>query len=159
MSPEQAGDPRLADIRSDIYSLGCTLYFLLAGQPPFPAGSLLQKLKAHAEHLPPEICGVRSDVPPELSAVLSRMMSKDPGYRYQTPIEVASALFPCGRREPSGRATAAGTAIARPPRSTIACHNTETMAFAGGPSYCRPRYRTSCVSDRSSVFAAAARSA
>ena len=61
MSPEQAGDPRSADIRSDIYSLGCTLYFLLAGQPPFPAGSLLQKLKAHAEQLPPEIRSVRAD--------------------------------------------------------------------------------------------------
>jgi tetratricopeptide (TPR) repeat protein len=96
MSPEQAGDPRSADIRSDIYSLGCTLYFLLAGQPPFPAGSLLQKLKAHAEQLPPEIRSVRADAPPELSAVLCRMMSKDPGDRYQTPVEVASALAPWG---------------------------------------------------------------
>jgi tetratricopeptide (TPR) repeat protein len=96
ISPEQAGDPRSADIRSDIYSLGCTLYFLLAGQPPFPAGSLLQKLKAHVEQLPPEIRNVRSEVSPELSAVLYRMMSKDPGDRYQTPVEVASALASWG---------------------------------------------------------------
>ena len=94
IAPEQIDDPHAADIRADIYSLGCTLYFLLAGRPPFPDGSLIQKLMAHSEKTPRPLAEVRADVPPELARVVERMMAKDPARRFQTPDEVAQALAP-----------------------------------------------------------------
>ena len=94
MAPEQAADPHSADIRADVYSLGCTLYFLLAGQPPFPHGQLAEKIRWHAERLPPALDEVRGDVSPGLSLVLGRMLAKSPAERYQTPGEVAAALTP-----------------------------------------------------------------
>ncbi len=98
MAPEQAADPHWADIRADVYSLGCTLYFLLAGQPPFPHGQLAEKIRRHAQRPPPALAEVRDDVPPELSLVLERMLAKSPADRYQTPSEVAAALAPWGGR-------------------------------------------------------------
>ncbi|HEV3448688.1 MAG TPA: protein kinase, partial [Gemmataceae bacterium] len=92
MAPEQAADARQADIRADIYSLGCTLYDLLTGQPPFPEGTIIQKVMAHHERLPRPLADFRADVPRELAAVLARMMAKNPAERYQTPIEVVRAL-------------------------------------------------------------------
>ena len=93
ISPEQADDAREADIRSDIYSLGATLYFLLSGRAPFADGSVLHKLKSHAQVEPEPLESLRDDIPAELSAVISRMMAKDPNQRYQTPAEVAEALL------------------------------------------------------------------
>ncbi|HPU06317.1 MAG TPA: serine/threonine-protein kinase [Thermogutta sp.] len=92
IAPEQARDPRLADIRSDIYSLGCTLYFLLSGQPPFPAGSVLQKLLQHQSEEAPNIRAIRPDVPEAVARILRRMMAKSPRQRYQTPAELIQAL-------------------------------------------------------------------
>lgn len=94
MAPEQAHDPRRADIRADIYSLGCTLYYVLAGQVPFPGGSSLEKMFAHVERTPPPVAQLRSDVPADLVRVVERMMAKDPAHRYQTPAEAAQALLP-----------------------------------------------------------------
>jgi uncharacterized protein (TIGR03067 family) len=94
IAPEQAEDARSADIRSDVYSLGCTLYFLLAGDVPFPEESTLRKLVAHQTSAPKPIRSLRPEVPPGLAAVLGRMMAKDPADRYQTPAEVAEALAP-----------------------------------------------------------------
>ncbi len=94
MAPEQAEDARRADVRSDLYSLGCTLYHLLAGGPPFPGGSLLHKVRAQAEREPEPIREHRPDVPEGLVAVLARLMAKDPAQRFQTPAEVAVALAP-----------------------------------------------------------------
>ncbi|HEV3079044.1 MAG TPA: hypothetical protein VGY66_04670, partial [Gemmataceae bacterium] len=91
-APEQAADARQADIRADIYSLGCTLYDLLTGQPPFPEGTIIQKVMAHHERLPRPLADFRADVPRELAAVLARMMAKNSAERYQTPIEVVRAL-------------------------------------------------------------------
>ena len=79
ISPEQATDARAADIRSDIYSLGATLYFLLAGRPPFDEGTVVEKLKSHAESEAERIDEVRVDVPAEVADVIRRTMSKDPG--------------------------------------------------------------------------------
>ncbi len=94
IAPEQVDAPKAADIRSDVYSLGCTLYFLLAGRPPFPEGTLLQKLNAHARVEPTPLGTLRDDLPPGLAALVSRMMAKDPARRPRTPVEVALALAP-----------------------------------------------------------------
>ena len=94
IAPEQARDAHSADIRADIYSLGCTLHFLLTGKPPFVADSLIAKLKAHADVAPESLTKLRSDVPQELSNVVARMMAKKPADRFQTPAAVAAALAP-----------------------------------------------------------------
>ncbi len=98
MAPEQAADPHSADIRADVYSLGCTLYFLLVGQPPFPHGQLAEKIRSHAQRPPPALGEARGDVPLGLSRVLERMLAKLPADRYQTPSEVAAALSPWSGR-------------------------------------------------------------
>ncbi len=72
ISPEQARDPRNADIRSDIYSLGCTVFFMLCGQPPFPQGTVLQKLLQHQGDEPPDIREFRPELPVELSPFCAR---------------------------------------------------------------------------------------
>jgi serine/threonine-protein kinase len=94
IAPEQAIDSHTADIRADIYSLGCTFYFILAGQPPFLHGSIMQKLawQIHAE--PPPIEHFRPDLPRELGPILRKMMAKKREERFQTPGEVAAALAP-----------------------------------------------------------------
>ena len=94
ISPEQAEDARQADIRSDIYSLGATLYCLLAGRPPFTDGSVMHKLESHARVEPEPLQSLRDDIPAEVVAVISKMMAKNPNERFQTPAEVASALEP-----------------------------------------------------------------
>jgi WD40 repeat protein len=94
MAPEQADNARTADIRSDIYALGCTLYHLLAGKPPFPKGSLLHKIHAHATEQAKPLNVLRPEVPEALVGVVNRMMAKDPAQRYQTPNKAADALLP-----------------------------------------------------------------
>ena len=92
VAPEQALDARQADLRADLYSLGCTLYFLLAGRPPFPEGSVLQKLMAHQQRTPPPLADLRPDVPAELVQIVERLMAKDPAQRYQTAAEIVELL-------------------------------------------------------------------
>jgi WD40 repeat protein len=94
IAPEQATDAHTADIRADIYSLGCTLYYLLAGDVPFPEKTVMDKLVAHASRPPRPLAEVRRDVPAGLVRVVERMTAKDPARRYQTPAEVAAALTP-----------------------------------------------------------------
>jgi serine/threonine-protein kinase len=93
ISPEQARDPRNADIRSDIYSLGCTFFFMLAGQPPFPEGTVLQKLLQHQGDEPPDILEFRPELPDESSRLLRKMMAKDPGRRYASPADLVADLL------------------------------------------------------------------
>ncbi len=90
MAPEQIDDPRLADIRADIYSMGCTLYALLSGRPPFAGRTVTQKFAAHGQDSPAPL----AVVPAGLNLILVRMMAKKPADRYQTPIEVVLALAP-----------------------------------------------------------------
>jgi serine/threonine protein kinase len=94
MAPEQAVNASSADIRADIYSLGCTLYHLLSGQVPFPGGSVVDRLVAHAERSPKPLSELRPEVPAELVCVVQRMLAKEPAQRFQTPAEVAQALEP-----------------------------------------------------------------
>ena len=92
ISPEQARDPRNADIRSDIYSLGCTFFFMLAGRPPFPEGTVLQKLLQHQGDTPPDIRSFQPAIPAEISFLIQKMMAKDPRQRFQTPTLLIEAL-------------------------------------------------------------------
>jgi serine/threonine-protein kinase len=92
IAPEQVSNSRQADIRSDIYSLGCTLYYLLSGKAPFPQGSALEKVLSHVEKTPPALSELRPGLSSKLLDVVAKMMAKDPAERYQTPAEVAAAL-------------------------------------------------------------------
>jgi serine/threonine-protein kinase len=92
ISPEQARDPRSADARSDMYSLGCTLFYMLTGQAPFAQGTALQKLLQHQSERPPDVRSFRSDIPDSVVRLLRRMLAKSPGDRQQTPAELVGEL-------------------------------------------------------------------
>jgi WD40 repeat protein len=92
IAPEQAMDARKADTRSDVYSLGCTLYHLLAGRPPFAGETVLQKIDAHRTDEPTPLTAIRQDMTPALAELVARMLAKDSKDRPQTPGEVAVAL-------------------------------------------------------------------
>jgi hypothetical protein len=94
IAPEQIADSQQADIRADIYSLGCTLYYLLTGRAPFPDLSLRDVLKAHRSQHARPLDQLRADVPTDLAAIVARLMAKEPARRFQTPGEVAEALVP-----------------------------------------------------------------
>ena len=88
ISPEQALDPRRADVRSDIYSLGCAFYHALTGRPPVPEGTAAKKLHAHQHVEPLDPRQLNAHIPDELVAILARMMAKDVSRRYQSPTEL-----------------------------------------------------------------------
>ncbi len=82
MAPEQARDSRATSVKSDIYSLGCTVYYLLTGTPPFPGGDLPDKLRRHAFETAPDVRSLRPEVPEELAELVQRMMAKKPDRRF-----------------------------------------------------------------------------
>ena len=94
VAPEQARHSHAADIRSDIYSLGCTLYHMVAGQVPFPSPSLAEKLFAHQALEPTPLNQLIPHIPADFVEVVQRMMRKLPDERYATPLQVAQALEP-----------------------------------------------------------------
>jgi serine/threonine protein kinase len=94
LSPEQARNQHAVDIRSDLYSLGCTFFFLLTGQPPFSGGTALDKIIRHGLESPPRVSDLCFDVPPEIEAIVQRLLAKHPADRFQTPSELATVLAP-----------------------------------------------------------------
>ena len=93
ISPEQARDPRIADVRSDLYSLGCTFYFMLTGRPPFPNGTVLQKLLSHSSEEPSDPRHVRPDLDESLVKIITKLLAKQPDQRHQQPSELIGELL------------------------------------------------------------------
>lgn len=94
LAPEQARDARQSDVRSDIYSLGCVMFALLAGRPPFVEKNVMGTMVKHATEPPPTFASLGAVVPPGLQAIVNRMLAKEPGDRYQVPAEASFALQP-----------------------------------------------------------------
>jgi serine/threonine protein kinase len=92
LAPEQARDSHGVDARADIYSLGCSLYYMLTGHAPFPDGTLPQRLMRHQKEAPPAITLDRPDAPADLIDICMKMMAKKPAERYQTAEEVSDAM-------------------------------------------------------------------
>jgi serine/threonine-protein kinase len=92
IAPEQVLNSHAVDIRADLYSLGCTLYFLLSGRGPFVGGTPAERLLRHHLEVPPPLEQLRPGLPPAVAAVVGRLMAKQPADRYQTPAEAARAL-------------------------------------------------------------------
>jgi serine/threonine protein kinase len=92
LAPEQARDPRRIDIRADIYGLGCTLYHLLTGQPPFPDKNILTQMIRHATETPKPLESFNASIPEGLAQIVGWMMAKQPDQRYPTPGRAAQAL-------------------------------------------------------------------
>lgn len=94
MAPEQIENPQATDVRADIFSLGCTLFFLLTGRPPYGGDTVVEKVSLRLIGPPPSVRALRPEVPPDLDDVLFKMLAKDTVWRYQTPNEVVAALQP-----------------------------------------------------------------
>ena len=94
IAPEQAQSSRSADIRADLYSLGCTLFYLLTGKPPFPGVTALEKLQARVDGRMLPLRDLRREVPPALQKVVSKLLASDRDKRYQKPYEAVDALTP-----------------------------------------------------------------
>ena len=97
IAPEQLEDPHGADIRADLYSLGCTFYFILTGQVPFPGGSLISKLDKQRWEAPTPLPTLRGDITPAVARVVQKLMAKKPAERFQTPGELAEVLAQLAR--------------------------------------------------------------
>jgi serine/threonine protein kinase len=140
LSPEQAVDSHAVDIRADIYSLGGTFYFLLTGLPPFPEGSVAQKLLWHQTREPKTVRDHRPDVPAEVAAIVTKMMAKEPNDRYTTPAELMAALVPWvqtpippppERELPSFSPAAVGSGANRPAVSGILMTGSDRLVAGG----------------------------
>jgi serine/threonine protein kinase len=158
LAPEQALNLHEVDGRADVYSLGATLYALLAGQPPFPKGTIGQKLMWHQMKEPEPINAVRPDVPAELAAVVTRMLAKKPEHRFPSMAEVVTALEPWAEPAPACEAprssrssidlrgvTAAGPLsnarrhVPKPPaEDTISARSRDTTAMESPAGEARP---------------------
>ncbi|MGE5190908.1 MAG: protein kinase domain-containing protein [Deltaproteobacteria bacterium] len=139
IAPEQARNTKAADIRADIFSLGCTLFELLTGRLPFPGYTAMEKLMARASQDAFRVRQYRPDVPAELDEIVSKMLARDPRMRYTTPVEVAQALAPFATGTagsvPAPAAAVpsrAGLSTAGPPAVTFASLDARTDASLQG---------------------------
>ncbi len=130
IAPEQAMDATRADIRADIYSLGCSLHYLLAGGAPFKAHSLYELLHMHMSMNATPVHELRPEVPAALSAVIAKMMAKDPAQRYQTPAEVAKALAPFCK--PGAKGVVGEPVPVPKPGAAVAAREPATPTLADG---------------------------
>ena len=106
IAPEQARDAKSADIRSDLYSLGCTFYYLLSGKAPFKtAETRVDKILSHCTETFPDIAALRTDVPDEVQNIIAKLTAKSPSDRFQNPQQLIDALLPYARRQSSGGET------------------------------------------------------
>jgi len=128
IAPEQATDSHRVDIRADLYSLGCTFFYLLAGRPPFPGGEALAKLMKHRFDPPPPITTLRPDAPAALEAVIAKLLAKQPEDRFQTPAELLVALYNAEQGGYSSAAVASPVAAAAPAEITDSSSVGETVA-------------------------------
>jgi hypothetical protein len=141
IAPEQSLNAQKADIRADIYSLGCTFYCLLTGRPPFTANSLFELLQAHHSRDAAPLNLARPDVPATLAALVARMMAKDPASRFQNPGEVAQAIKPFlkpgeFKAEPTQAARAVANPVtpANPPQTATTAAPAGNVAKAAQPA-------------------------
>jgi len=108
LAPEQALDSHGVDHRADLYGLGCTLYYLLTGKPPFSEGTLAQRIAKHQTEMPKPIRQIRSECPGELEGICVKLMQKDPKFRYPTAGDLAVALEKFLARVPAGQVVNTG---------------------------------------------------
>jgi len=101
MAPEQSLNSHLVDVRTDVYSLGCTLFYLLTGDPVYQGDTVFQVLVRHRESEIPSICEIRADVPPSVNAVFQQMIAKEPADRFQSMHEVVEAIDACNISAPT----------------------------------------------------------
>ncbi len=140
MAPEQARDSSQADIRADIYSLGCTLYYLLTGHTPYSPGTARAKLLAKQDAAPQPITTWRDDLQPALIQIIEKMMARDPGQRFQAPGDVVKALAPFAKPAPVAAPTPAKKADATPSDIVDAAGNEPNNFLARCP-FCVTRIR------------------
>ncbi|HUY91477.1 MAG TPA: serine/threonine-protein kinase [Pirellulales bacterium] len=135
LAPEQALNSHSVDSRADLYSLGCTLYYILTAHPPFPDGTLPQRLMKHQTEEPASILKDRPDAPAELLAICSKMMAKSAEKRYQTATEVSQALTAwLLARENYPRAASLAAAQRKSPRPDLAANHATAAAQAKRPA-------------------------
>jgi eukaryotic-like serine/threonine-protein kinase len=133
LSPEQAVDAKRVTIRADLYSLGCSLYHLLAGRVPFRGDNLTTILLAHQRDEPTPLESLRPGLPRELGAIVRKLMAKNPDDRYSTPGEVAEVLrlFVAGSAVASGATAILATRTAALANEEQAVLNTLTGIAEG----------------------------
>jgi WD40 repeat protein/tRNA A-37 threonylcarbamoyl transferase component Bud32 len=130
VSPEQAENPRAADVRSDLYSLGGAMYFCLTGEVPFPGKTLAAKLRKQLTEPPPSAAAKRSDVPVAVDAVIRKLMALEPADRYQTPADLMAELDTVLKAAPPKPGAKASAAVA----SVFAkAHDGGVQAMAAAP--------------------------
>ncbi|MBN1589634.1 MAG: protein kinase [Pirellulales bacterium] len=120
MAPEQAMEGPDFNHRADIYSLGCTMYYLLTGHPPFDEGTLAQRIVQHQTKPPPDILAEHPDTPPDLVRICLKMMAKDPADRFQSADDVAKLLTDWHPPKPPPTSSATAEPGSKPPSTGVA---------------------------------------